>query len=106
VKLKNKNIIITAVLFGLISILLGRSLRLQKTATSMIAFGANGHFGVQLHPTGAIDQETYKNIGRAFAYIKSIKDYGPGGKQVAKTGLWMTFDNHTEQAASLLLLDT
>lgn len=30
-KLKNKNIIITAVLFGLISILLGRSLRPQKT---------------------------------------------------------------------------
>jgi len=71
----------------------------------MIAFGANVNIGDQLYPTGAIDQETYKKIGRAFAYIKSIEDYGPDGKQVAKTGLWMTFDNHTEQAASLLLLD-
>ena len=79
---------------------------LKYEAASMIAFGANVNFGNQLHPSGAIDQETYKNIGRAFAYIKRIEDYGPGGKQVAKTGLWMTFDNHTEQAASLLLLDT
>ena len=79
---------------------------LKYEAASMIAFGANVNFGDQLHPSGAIDLETYKNIGRAFAYIKSIEDYGPGGKQVAKTGLWMTFDNHTEQAASLLLLDT
>ncbi len=79
---------------------------LKYEAASMIAFGANVNLGDQLHPSGAIDLETYKNIGRAFAYIKSIEDYGPGGKQVAKTGLWMTFDNHTEQAASLLLLDT
>ena len=79
---------------------------LKYEAASMIAFGANVNFGDQLHPSGAIDQETYKNIGSAFAYVKSIEDYGPGGKQVAKTGLWMTFDNHTEQAASLLLLDT
>lgn len=79
---------------------------LRYEAASMIAFGANVNFGDQLHPSGMIDKETYRNIGTAFSYVKSIEDYGPGGKQVAKTGLWMTFDNHTEQAASLLLLDT
>ena len=79
---------------------------LKYEAASMIAFGANVNFGDQLHPSGIIDSETYKNIGSAFSYVKSIEAFGPGGKQVAKTGLWMTFDNHTEQAASLLLLDT
>ena len=79
---------------------------LKYEAASMIAFGANVNFGDQLHPSGIIDTETYKNIGSAFSYVKSIEAFGPGGKQVAKTGLWMTFDNHTEQAASLLLLDT
>ena len=79
---------------------------LKYEAASMIAFGANVNFGDQLHPSGIIDSETYKNIGYAFSYVKSIEAFGPGGKQVAKTGLWMTFDNHTEQAASLLLLDT
>ena len=79
---------------------------LKYEAASMIAFGANVNFGDQLHPSGIIDIETYKNIGSAFSYVKSIERYGPGGKQVAKTGLWMTFDNHTEQATSLLLLDT
>ena len=79
---------------------------LKYEAASMIAFGANVNFGDQLHPSGIIDSETYKNIGSAFSYVKSIEAFGPGGKQVAKTGLWMTFDNHTEQATSLLLLDT
>ena len=79
---------------------------LKYEAASMIAFGANVNFGDQLHPSGIIDSETYKNIGSAFSYVKSIEAFGPGGKNIAKTGLWMTFDNHTEQAASLLLLDT
>lgn len=79
---------------------------LKYEAASMIAFGANVNFGDQLHPSGIIDSETYKNIGSAFSYVKSIEAFGPGGKQVARTGLWMTFDNHTEQATSLLLLDT
>jgi hypothetical protein len=79
---------------------------LKYEAASMIAFGANLNFGDQLHPSGIIDGETYKNIGSAFSYVKNIEAYGPGGKQRARTGLWMTFDNHTEQATSLLLLDT
>ena len=79
---------------------------LKYEAASMIAFGANVNFGDQLHPSGIIDMETYKNIGSAFSYIKNIEAYGPGGKQRAKTGLWMNFDNNTEQATSLLLLDT
>ena len=79
---------------------------LKYEAASMIAFGANVNFGDQLHPSGIIDEETYENIGSAFSYVKNIEAYGPGGKQRARTGLWMTFDNHTEQATSLLLLDT
>lgn len=79
---------------------------LKYEAASMIAFGANVNFGDQLHPSGIIDGETYKNIGSAFSYVKNIEAYGPGGKQRARTGLWMTFDNDTEQATSLLLLDT
>jgi hypothetical protein len=79
---------------------------LKYEAAAMISFGANVNFGDQLHPSGAIDKETYKNIGYAFDYVNKIEDYGPGGEQVARIGLWMTFDIKTDQAASLLLLET
>ena len=44
----------------------------KRQATSIITFGANVNFGDQLHHTVAIDLETYKKIGHAFASIKSI----------------------------------
>ena len=79
---------------------------LKYEAASMISFGANVNFGDQLHPSGLIDKDTYRNIGNAFSYVKSIEDYGPGGLHRARTGVWMTYDNYAEQGTSLLLLDT
>ena len=35
-------------------------------AASMVAFGANVNIGDQLHPSGKMDLETYRNIGHAF----------------------------------------
>lgn len=79
---------------------------LKYEAASMISFGANVNFGDQLHPNGVLDTETYRNLKTAFNYVEKIEKYGPGGKQVGNVGLWMAFDNNTEQATSLLLLDT
>jgi len=79
---------------------------LKYEAASMMAFGANVNFGDQLHPSGQIDPETYNNIGAAYIYVEKIEDYSVGGKHLARTGLWMTFDNKVEIAANLLLLET
>jgi len=79
---------------------------LKYEAASMIAFGANVNFGDQLHPSGEIDPETYKNIGHAYDYVEKIEGYGPGGQHTSRTGLWMTMDNRADQGASLLLLET
>jgi hypothetical protein len=79
---------------------------LRYEAASIIAFGANVNFGDQLHPSGEIDPETYRNIGHAYDYVEKIEAYGVGGKHTARTGLWMTLDNEADQGASLLLLET
>jgi hypothetical protein len=79
---------------------------LKYEAASMMAFGANVNFGDQLHPSGQIDPETYNKIGVAYKYVEEIEKYSVGGKQKARTGLWMVFDNNVEIAANLLLLET
>ncbi len=79
---------------------------LKYEASSMIAFGANVNFGDQLHPSGLLDTETYRNLKGVFEYVEQIEDYGHGGQHEARVGLWLAYDNNTEQATSLLLLET
>jgi len=77
---------------------------LKYEAASMIAWGANCNFGDQLHPCGAMDEATYDNIGQAYAYGKSIEEYGVGGVPVARVGFWRSFDTaHDEGLARILL---
>lgn len=77
---------------------------LKYEAASMIAWGANCNFGDQLHPCGAMDEATYDNIGQAYAYGKSIEEYGVGGVPVARVGFWRSFDpEHDEGLAKILL---
>ena len=78
---------------------------LKFEAASMIAFGAACNFGDQLHPSGRMDMQTYKNIGEAFDYVEQIEEYGPGGKPVANLGLWFTNDIETDQGTAKLLMD-
>ena len=49
---------------------------LRFEAASMIAYGAACNFGDQLHPSGEMDLDTYRNIGAAFAYVERIEEYG------------------------------
>ena len=55
-------------------------------AASMVAFGANVNIGDQLHPSGKMDLETYRNIGHAFDYVEKIEEYGIGGKHISNIG--------------------
>ena len=59
---------------------------LRYEAASMIAFGAVCNFGDQLHPSGLMEMETYRNIGRAFEYVERIEAYGAGGTTRIQSG--------------------
>lgn len=73
-------------------------------AASMISFGVSCNFGDQLHPSGEMDLETYRNIGQAYQYVEKIEEYGPGGIPVSKLGLWLTLDHAADQGVVNMLL--
>ena len=68
-------------------------------AASMIAFGAGCSFGDQLHPSGAMDPETYRGIGIAYKYVKRIEEYGPGGIPFSNLGSMSADKRHTMRAS-------
>jgi hypothetical protein len=74
-------------------------------AASMIAFGSVCNFGDQLHPTGLMDMQTYRNIGAAMAYVEEIEAYGPGGVPVSDLGLWFTGNTQADSGVSKMLLE-
>ena len=74
-------------------------------AASMIAFGSACNFGDQLHPSGLMDMQTYKNVGKAFEYVEQIEEYGPGGTPVANLGLWFTGNTEADMGACKMLLE-
>jgi len=79
---------------------------IRYEAASMIAYGAACNFGDQLHPSGKIDLETYKNIGQAYEYVKEIEAFGVGGKPVANLGLWFTNEQASDEGVNNMLLET
>ena len=78
---------------------------IKYEAAAMISFGASCNFGDQLHPSGEMDTETYKNIGKAYEYVEKIEDYGPGGIPVSKLGLWLTLNEAADHGVVNMLLE-
>lgn len=77
---------------------------LRYEASAMISWGANCNFGDQLHPSGKMDLDTYKNIGEAYRYVERIEDYGIGGTPEARVGVWRSFSaSHDEGTCRILL---
>jgi len=77
---------------------------IKYEAAAMISFGATYNFGDQLHPSGEMELETYRNIGEAYQYVEQIEDYGPGGIPVSKLGLWLTLDHAADHGVVNMLL--
>ena len=71
----------------------------------MIAFGSVCNIGDQLHPSGLMDMQTYKNVGKAFEYVEQIEEYGPGGVPVANLGLWFTGNTEADMGVCKILLE-
>lgn len=73
-------------------------------AACMIAFGAGCSFGDQLHPSGKMDLETYRGIGKAYKNVKRIEPYGIGAKPFSNLGVYVSGRHaHDEGVARMLL---
>ncbi|MBN2174325.1 MAG: hypothetical protein JW731_09345 [Bacteroidales bacterium] len=78
---------------------------IKYEAAAMISYGASCNFGDQLHPSGEMDMDTYKNIGEAYQYIEQIEDYGPGGFPVSRLGMWLTLKKEADLGLVNMLLE-
>lgn len=78
---------------------------IKYEAAAMISYGASCNFGDQLHPSGEMDMETYRNIGEAYRYVEKIEEYGPGGKPVSNLGIWLTLNNAADHGVVNMLLE-
>ena len=79
---------------------------IKYEAAAMISNGAACNFGDQLHPSGEMDMETYRNIGKAYEYIEKIEKYGLGGRPVSKLGVWLTLNTKADFGTVNILLET
>jgi hypothetical protein len=79
---------------------------IKYEAAVMISNGAACNFGDQLHPSGEMDIETYRNIGKAYEYVEKIEEYGLGGKPVSKLGVWLTLNTKADLGIVNILLET
>ncbi len=78
---------------------------IKYEAAAMISFGASCNFGDQLHPSGEMDMETYRNIGKAYEYVEKIEDYGLHGTPVSKLGMWLTLNEAADHGVANMLLE-
>lgn len=74
-------------------------------AASMVAYGGSCNFGDHLHPLGAMDATTYRNIGHAFAYVEDIEEYGLGGLPASSLGFWASYDLPADEGLARMLLE-
>ena len=66
---------------------------LKYEVASMALYGAGCSVGDHMHPTGAMDLQTYKNIGYAYDYLEKIAPYCYDGKPTAKLGVYFSSQN-------------
>ncbi|MCY4338156.1 MAG: beta-galactosidase trimerization domain-containing protein [Gammaproteobacteria bacterium] len=56
---------------------------LRYECATMLAFGARCSIGDQLHPRGAMNRDTYKRIGKAYAEVQLKEQYCQGARPVS-----------------------
>ena len=60
---------------------------IRYEAASMVAYGASCSFGDQAHPSGAMDLDTYRNIGVGYSFVRKIEKYGIGATPLASLAM-------------------
>jgi len=89
---------------------------LRYECGAMIAHGAKCSVGDQLHPSGRLDESTYRIIGAAFAEVEQKQPWCTGAKSVADIGLLSSeavnrartgghYDNPADTGAARILLE-
>lgn len=79
---------------------------LKYECAAMLSNGARVIVGDQLHPSGQVNMETYRNIGKAYSYVEQIEEYCFDTQETAKLGVMVSLDPSRNDAIAKLLLDS
>lgn len=88
---------------------------LRYECAAMVAMGSKCSIGDQLHPSGRLDESTYKLVGGAYADVERLEPWCRGAKSVADIGLLSSeavngkkfgeYDNPADTGAARILLE-
>ena len=76
---------------------------LKYEMADMMSVGAMMSIGDHLHPSGKLDESTYRGIGYAYEYIDSIKEYAKDSLPHTDLALRIRHNKQTDIGASKLL---
>jgi len=79
---------------------------LKYECAAMLAFGARCCIGDQLHPSGAMDMETYRLIGEAYEYVKAIEPWCFDTQPTARLGIMYSRERPSDEGLVKILLET
>ena len=79
---------------------------LKMECATCLSLGAGVSIGDQLHPSGALDESTYKEIGYAFSYVKELEEYCLGSVSACDIAVVMSNDADADKGANMLLLES
>lgn len=70
------------------------------------SFGAKVNVGDQLHPSGEMNLDSYRLIGKVFSYVEAIEPWCYGGRSTSKLGMVLGGDKEADLGLSKMLLES
>lgn len=71
----------------------------------MLAYGARCSVGDQMHPAGEMDMETYRIIGEAYGYVKSVEPWCFDAVTTTRLGVWLSRSAASDEGVTKMLLE-
>ena len=79
---------------------------LLQECAAMAAYGVRCDIGDQLHPSGQMNEDTYKIIGKAYKYVESIEEYMERGQTNSRLGVMLAKSYAEREGIAKLLSDS
>lgn len=79
---------------------------MKYECAAMLSYGARCCIGDQLHPSGAMDLETYRLIGKAYEYVEKIEQWCFDVESTAKLGIIYSKVHASDEGLVKMLLET
>lgn len=73
---------------------------------AMMSYGARCSVGDQLHPSGKMELETYRNLGKAYGYVEQLEPYCLDGETVSTLGVVLSGNAQSDQGILQMLLES